>query len=62
MAVEVSALERLMPDAVRHFWQARILAARSQKRRGVSDQGRRGGVTAGKNTPQIRMSRRFFCT
>ncbi len=38
-----------MPKAVKHFWKARSLAARSQKRRGVADQGNRAGVTAGKN-------------
>ncbi|HET6428759.1 MAG TPA: PaeR7I family type II restriction endonuclease [Phycisphaerae bacterium] len=38
-----------MPQAVRHFWKARIRAARSQKQRGIRDQGGRSGVTAGRN-------------
>lgn len=49
MAVDLSALDRTMPKAVRHFWKARMLAAESQKNRGVADQGNRSGVTAGKN-------------
>jgi hypothetical protein len=48
MGVELSALDR-MPKAVKHFWKARLLAAKSQKKRGVADQGNRSGVTAGKN-------------
>jgi hypothetical protein len=38
-----------MPKAVRHFWKARVLAAKSQKKRGLADQGNRSSVTAGKN-------------
>ncbi len=49
MAVDISALERGMPKAVRHFWKARKQAAASQKKRGAADQGNRAGVTAGKN-------------
>jgi len=49
MAAVISALDRMMPDAVRHFWQARARASGSQKARGISDQGNRSGVTAGKN-------------
>ena len=49
MGVDLSALDRMMPRAVRHFWKARTLAAKSQKKRGLSDQGNRSGVTAGKN-------------
>ena len=39
----------MMPGAVRHFWRARTAAARKQKTRGISDQGGRSAVTAGKN-------------
>ena len=49
MGVELSALDRMMPKAVKHFWKARSRAASSQKKRGVGDQGNRSGVTAGKN-------------
>ena len=49
MGVELSALDRMMPKAVRHFWKARMCAAKNQKKRGVADQGNRAGVTAGKN-------------
>jgi len=49
MGVDLSAVDRLMPKAVRHFWKARTIAAVSQKNRGVADQGNRSGVTAGKN-------------
>ncbi|MBK9119308.1 MAG: hypothetical protein IPM18_06845 [Phycisphaerales bacterium] len=49
MGLDLSALERLLPIAIRHFWGARQLAAESQKLRGLADQGNRAGVTAGKN-------------
>ena len=49
MGVDLSSLDRMMPKAVKHFWKARMLAARSQKKRGLGDQGNRSGVTAGKN-------------
>jgi len=49
MAIDLGALDRTMPKAVRHFWKARVKAARSQKKRGRADQGNRAGVTAGKN-------------
>ena len=49
MGVELSALDRMMPKAVKHFWKARMLAAKGQKKRGVADQGNRSGVTAGRN-------------
>ena len=45
MGVDISALDQ-MPKAIRHFWKARTRAARSQKKRGKSDQGGRAGVTA----------------
>jgi hypothetical protein len=49
MGVTISALEKAMPKAVKHFWKARIAAASNQKKRGKADQGNRAGVTAGKN-------------
>lgn len=49
MRLELSPLDRLMPEAVKRFWKSRMLAAQSQKKRGVADQGNRSGVTAGKN-------------
>lgn len=49
MSLNLSALHDEIPKAVRHFWKARNRAAKSQKTRGVSDQGNRAGVTAGKN-------------
>jgi len=49
MPVDISAFDDVMPDAVRHFWQARMRAADRQKSKGVSDQGNRAGVTAGRN-------------
>ena len=49
MGVDLSALDRMMPKAVKHFWKARMLPAKTQKKRGVADQGNRSGVTAGKN-------------
>ena len=49
MGIELAALDRLLPKAVRHFWKARRTAAANQKQRGISDQGNRAGVTAGKN-------------
>ena len=49
MGVELSSLDRMMPQATRHFWKGRMLAAKRQKKRGMADQGNRAGVTAGKN-------------
>lgn len=49
MPANIDAYARIMPTAVRHFWTAREQAALAQQQRGVSDQGSRGGVTAGKN-------------
>jgi hypothetical protein len=48
MGLNLSALDQ-MPEAVKHFWKARREAAKSQKKRGKGDQGKRGSVTAGKN-------------
>ena len=55
MAIDISALDRRMPKAVKHFWKARMLAAKSQKTRGVADQGSRSDVTAGKNLGGFRL-------
>ncbi|HUU09805.1 MAG TPA: PaeR7I family type II restriction endonuclease [Phycisphaerae bacterium] len=49
MGIDLSALDRMMPEGVKHFWKARTRAAEGQKERGVADQGSRSGVTAGKN-------------
>ena len=49
MGLELSALDRMMPKAIKHFWRARLLASRTQRNRGAADQGNRSGVTAGKN-------------
>ncbi len=49
MSVSIEPFEILMPMAVQHFWAAREKAAASQRARGRSDRGNRGGVTAGKN-------------
>jgi len=49
MGVDLSALDRLAPKALRHFWKARGRAASNQRKRGMGDQGNRSGVTAGKN-------------
>lgn len=39
----------MFPNAINHFWEAREKAAETQKARGISDQGNRSRVTAGKN-------------
>lgn len=49
MGVDLSALDQMMPKAVKHFWKARTAATESQRERGRADQGNRSGVTAGKN-------------
>lgn len=49
MALNTSGVDRMMGKAIRHFWKARVLAAKNQKKRGGADQGNRTGVTAGKN-------------
>lgn len=49
MPVDISALDRTMPQAVSHFWEARVRATQSQRQRGIADQGNRSSVTAGKN-------------
>lgn len=47
--IDVSAYEKMLPGAISHFWTARKQATSRQKKKGVSDQGNRAGVTAGKN-------------
>jgi len=49
MGIDLSVMDKMMPKAVQHFWRARRAASKSQKSRGVTDQGNRSGVTAGKN-------------
>lgn len=49
MPANIEPFNDLMPRAVKAFWQSRIAAAKSQMRRGTSDQGNRASVTAGKN-------------
>ena len=49
MGIDISAIDRLTPTAIKHFWKARLQATRTQKERGIMDQGNRSGVTAGKN-------------
>jgi len=49
MSLDIDSFKTKFPPAVKHFWKARDKAARKQKERGISDQGNRAGVTAGKN-------------
>ena len=49
MTAKIDAISEMMPDAIRHFWQARHVATTAQHKRGNTDQGNRAGVTAGKN-------------
>lgn len=49
MTLELLDWEQRSVDAVRSFWTSRTFARQSQAARGKSDQGERGGVTAGKN-------------
>lgn len=61
MPANISAVKRMMPQAVRHFWKARALATDRQHTRGTPDQGNRAGVTAGKNMDGfIAMARRII--
>ena len=43
------SVDRGTKRAIKHFWSSRQAAQSSQRERGVSDQGGRAGVTAGKN-------------
>jgi hypothetical protein len=49
MPINISALDKLTKEAIRHFWQSKIEAVKKQKARGRSDQGKRSDVTSGKN-------------
>lgn len=49
MPINISAYERLTPQAVIRFWVERNRAAKAQAERGASDAGNRSAVTAGKN-------------
>ncbi len=49
MGLDISAIDKLLPEAIRIFWESRTKAVKKQKLRGASDQGNRAGVTAGKN-------------
>lgn len=49
MSLDLSALDEMLPKAIRHFWKSRLAAASGQRIRGVTDQGNRAAVTAGKN-------------
>jgi hypothetical protein len=49
MGINLDGYHQHMKPAVEEFWTSRTAASRSQKQRGVADQGNRSGVTAGKN-------------
>ena len=49
MAINISKFEKYTHDAIKHFWQSREIATQNQEFRGISDQGNRSSVTAGKN-------------
>jgi hypothetical protein len=49
MSINLNSFEKMMPDAVKHFWKSRDDAVKNQKSRGIADQGNRSSVTAGKN-------------
>lgn len=49
MSISIRAFEEMTPEAIKHFWGAREIAAQKQRERGGNDQGNRAGVTAGKN-------------
>jgi len=49
MPANIDAFKDKMGPAILHFWQARHQASQNQKKRGISDQGNRSSVTAGKN-------------
>ncbi len=49
MAINISNFEKLANDAIKHFWESRQIATQNQELRGISDQGNRSSVTAGKN-------------
>lgn len=49
MPANIDNYELSMINAVKHFWKARLHASTKQSERGISDQGNRSSVTAGKN-------------
>ncbi len=49
MSLNIDAFHTLTTDAIQHFWSSRQNATKNQSMRGISDQGNRSGVTAGKN-------------
>jgi len=49
MSIQIEQFEKDARKAVRAFWKSRSRAGKSQKKRGVADQGTRSQVTAGKN-------------
>lgn len=49
MAIELADYEQKARDSVKAFWGNRDAALQKQKEAGVTDQGSRGAVTAGKN-------------
>jgi hypothetical protein len=53
MSLELGSFDEDMKAAIRHFWFARSTASQGQTERGVTDQGRRGEVTTGKNLDGI---------
>jgi len=49
MPINISNYKQQTRDAILHFWHSRDAAAQNQESRGISDQGNRSSVTAGKN-------------
>jgi len=49
MSINIESFDEMIGPAVKHFWRSRTNAARNQEERGISDQGNRSSVTAGKN-------------
>ena len=49
MGIELADYEKQAKRAVKTFWKNRFAARKSQIERGITDQGERAGVTAGKN-------------
>ncbi len=61
MSADISGLDELMPDAIRHFWRERKRAADRQQERGTTDQGNRAAVTAGRNMDGfVQLARRLI--
>ena len=49
MAIDLSAFENSIHEAIQFFWESRDKAKERQSKRGVSDRGNRSSVTTGKN-------------